>query len=329
MLIKFFKSSFAVQYVIIVFLAIGFYIPAFIEPKIPEVTSTVSGPLYEPISIFLHAFPLLGVIVSLILLLSQAFLFNSLLAINQLITRRSTFGAFVFVLIFSNSPFQTGMYSFFPASLFILIALQILFGVEDKSENQLYIFNAGISISIASLFYLPAVVLLFWIWISLLMSRSGSFRELMISVVGFFVPYFFLAFYYFMNNYLIRNVLEYTYILDLFNFRLSVPDWFSIGIWILIGFLLLQSSSLIFSVSGEKIGAIRKKKAIANTLFFFAIPGIFYQNVHLVQNGMAFIPIAVLLSYSLSSIKKSLISELMLWLLIITIFANHYLPFFI
>jgi hypothetical protein len=329
MLIKFFKSSFAVQYAFIVLLAIGFYIPEFIDPKIPEVTSTVSGPLYEPISLFILAFPLVGVIVSLIVLLIQAFFFNSLLAVNQLITRRSTFGAFVFVLIFSHSPFQTGMYAFFPASVFILIALHLLFGIEDKSENQLYIFNIGISVSIASLFYMPAAVLLLWIWISLLMSRSGTLRELLISVVGFFTPYFFLAFYYFMNNYLIRNILEYKFILDLFTFKLPTPDWFSIGIWALIVFLLLQSSTLIFSASGEKIGSIRKKKAIANTLFFFAIPGIFYQNVHLVQNGMAFIPIAVLLSYSLSNIKKSLISELMLWLLIVTIFTNHYLPFFI
>ena len=189
MLIKFLRSSFASQYVLIVLMAIGLYIPSFINPKVPALTTTVSGPLYEPVSIFLHSFPLVAVIVSLLLLLIQAFYFNSLLAINQLITRRSTFGAFVFVLIFSHSPFQTSIYAFFLASVFILITLHILFGIEDKSENQMYIFKVGISVSIASLFYLPAAVLLFWIWISLLMSRSGSFRELMISVVGFIVPY--------------------------------------------------------------------------------------------------------------------------------------------
>ncbi|NOU46205.1 MAG: hypothetical protein HOO86_03995 [Bacteroidales bacterium] len=329
MLIKFLRSSFASQYVLIVIMAIGLYVPAFLNPGVPEVTATVSGPLYEPVSKVLHEFPLFGVIASLLILLAQAFLFNTLLAVNQLITRMSTFGAFIFVLVFSHSPFQTSLYAFFPASLFILAALYILFGIEDKSENQMYIFNAGVSISMASLFYLPAAVLLIWVWISLLMSRSGSFRELMIPVVGFFVPYLFLMFYYFMNNNFIHNIFEYKEILGLFDFKFEQPDWFSIGIWILLGLLLLQSSSLIFSVTGEKSGAIRKKKAITNTLFFFAIPGIFFQNVHIVQNGMVLLPIAILLSYSLSNIRKSFISELLLWILMIAIFANQYSPFFI
>jgi len=328
MLIKFLRSSFASQYILVVLLAIGLYIPAFLTIVVPEVSTTVAGPLYEPLSILFNAFPIFGIIVSFLILLFSAFFFNSLLAINQLITRRSTFGAFVYVLIFSHSPFQTTLYPFFMASLFILIALYILLSIEEKSENQLFIFNAGISISIASLFYLPAALLLLWIWIALLMSRSGSFRELMIAVVGFFTPYFFLAFFYFMKNYLIRNIVEYNDVFDLFQFKLVIPDWFSIGIWLLVGLLLLQSSSLIFSVAGEKSGSKRKKKAIVNTLFLFAIPSVFFQNVHIVQNGMVFLPIAVLLAYSLSNIKKSWVSELLLWMLILAIFANHYIPYF-
>ena len=245
MLIKFLRSSFASQYALILLLAVGFYVPAFLHPVALPVTTTVAGPLFEPVSRLMNAVPLAGVIVSFVILLFQAFLFNSLLALNQLITRRSTFGAFVFVLVFSQSPFQTTMYAFVPAGIFILIALHILFGIEDKSENHIEIFNASISISIASLFYLPSILLIIWVWIALLMSRSGSFRELMIPLVGFFVPYLFLAFFYFMNNNLIRNVMEYKDILNLFSFKVLVPDWIGLGIWVLICLLLMQSFSLI------------------------------------------------------------------------------------
>jgi hypothetical protein len=250
-----------------------------------------------------------------------------MLAVNQLIARRSVFGAFVFVLIFSQSSFQTTMYPFLPASIFVLIAMYILFGIENKEDNQMDIFNAGLFVSIASLFYLPAVVLLLWIWISLLMSRSGTFRELMIPVVGFITPYFFLAFYYFMNNTLIKNVLEYKSFLSFFDFSMLMIDWFSVGIWILIIFLLLQSYSLNFSVGGEKNASARRKKAISNTLFLFSIPSLIFKGTNIIQNGLVLLPIAILLSYSLSNIKKGWMTELLLWLLVIAIFLKHYLPY--
>lgn len=328
-MIKFLRSSFAGQYAVILIIAIGLYIPSFIDPVVPDITKTVSGPLYEPLSKILHEFPMIATIISLVLLLIQAFLFNTILAVNQLITRRSTFGAFVFVLVFSQSVFQTTIYPFVPASVFIMIALYILYRIEDKTENQIDIFNTGLFVSIASLFYLPAILLIVWIWISLLMSRSGSFRELMISIVGFFTPYIFLAVFYFMSNSLIKNVLEYNEVPSLFSFSAITVDWHSLVIWVIVTFLLLQSFSLIFSASGEKSSEIRKKKAIANVLFMFSIPSFAFMNQHIIQNGLILFPIAILLSYSLSNVKKVLISELLLWCLIIAITLNHFLTYFI
>ncbi len=328
-MIKFLRSSFAGQYAVILIIAIGLYIPSFIDPVVPDITKTVSGPLYEQLSKILHEFPLIATVISLVLLLIQAFLFNTILAVNQLITRRSTFGAFVFVLVFSQSVFQTTIYPFVPASVFIMIALYVLYRIEDKTENQIDIFNTGLFVSIASLFYLPAILLIVWIWISLLMSRSGSFRELMISIVGFFTPYIFLAVFYFMSNSLIKNVLEYNEVPSLFSFSAITVDWYSLVIWVIIIFLLLQSFSLIFSASGEKSSEIRKKKAIANVLFMFSIPSFAFLNQHIIQNGLILFPIAILLSYSLSNVKKVLISELLLWCLIIAITLNHFLTYFI
>lgn len=327
MLVKFLKSSFAAQYAFILLIAIGLYIPSFLSPVIPEITTTISGPLYEPLSIFFHAFPLFSVITSFIILLFQAFFFNSILAANILINRQSVYGAFVYVILFSQSPHQLGMYPSLIAGIFILFALSILFGLEDKTENQMYIFNASILVSLASMFYLPALILIFWIWIALLMSRSGSFRELLIPVVGIISPYFFLASWYYVQNRLFGNAVEYLDVFKLFDFEKIHPDWSVLVTWGIIILILFQFSYIILGVSGEKNAIIRKKKSITNTLLFFSVPGVFYNDSQILHNGLIILPIAVLIAYSLSNIRKRLIPEILLWLLILSIFANHYLPF--
>ncbi|MFZ4462614.1 MAG: hypothetical protein ACOYN5_02130 [Bacteroidales bacterium] len=328
MLIKFLRSSFATQYALILLIAICLYIPTFLFPIIPEITTTISGPLYEPLSIFFHAFPLFSVIASFIILLFQAYFFNSILAANGLINRQSVYGTFVYVLLFSQSPHQLGMYPSLVAGIFILFALSILFGLEDKTENQMYIFNSSILVSLASMFYLPALILIFWLWIALLMSRSGSFRELLIPIVGLITPYFFLASWYYFKNQLFGNASEYLDIFKLFDFEKINPDWSVLVIWIIIILILFQFSYIILGVSGEKNAVIRKKKSITITLLFFSIPGVFYNDSQIMHNGLIILPIAVLISYSLANVRKRLIPEILLWLLLVSIIANHYLPYF-
>jgi hypothetical protein len=259
--------------------------------------------------------------------LFQAFFFNSILAANSLINRQSVYGAFVYVILFSQSPHQLGMYPSLIAGIFILFALSILFGLEDKTENQMYIFNASILVSLASMFYLPALILIFWIWIALLMSRSGSFRELLIPVVGIISPYFFLASWYYVQNRLFGNAVEYLDVFKLFDIEKIHPDWSVLVTWGIIILILFQFSYIILGVSGEKNAIIRKKKSITNTLLLFSVPGVFYNDSQILHNGLIILPIAVLIAYSLSNIRKRLIPEILLWLLILSIFANHYLPF--
>lgn len=328
MLIKFLRSSFAVQYAFIVLIVIGLYIPSILSPIVPDVLSTVNGPLYEPLSVFFHSYPLVSVITSFFILIFQAFFFNSILTANNLINRQSVYGAFVYILLFSQSPHQLGMNPSLVAGTFVLFALNILYGLEDKTENQMYIFNASILVSLGSMFYLPALILIFWIWISLLMSRSGSFRELLIPVVGVITPYFFLASWYYLKNNLIANATEYHDVYKLFDFEKISPDWSVIVTWIIIVLLLFQFSSIILGVSGEKNAVIRKKKSITNTLILFSIPGVFYNDSLIIHNGLIILPIAVLISHSLSNVKKRLFPEILLWFLLLSIIANHYLPFF-
>ncbi len=160
------------------------------------------------------------------------------------------------------------------------------------------------------------------------MSRSGSFRELLIPIVGLITPYFFLASWYYFKNQLFGNASEYLDIFKLFDFEKINPDWSVLVIWIIIILILFQFSYIILGVSGEKNAVIRKKKSITITLLFFSIPGVFYNDSQIMHNGLIILPIAVLISYSLANVRKRLIPEILLWLLLVSIIANHYLPYF-
>ncbi len=328
MLIRFFKSSFAVQYAVIFLITLGFFIPSFIYPTALDPTTTINGPLYEPLSVFFQQYPLVASLVAFVLLLFQAYYFNEILAYNGFIGRQSTIGAFLFILLFAQIPEQQTMYPFLLAGIFILFALNFVFGLDEKTDNEMDIFKVSIFISIASLFYFPAVLLVFWIWIALLMSRSGSLRELLIPFVGMVSPYFFLASWYYLTNSLISHSLAYQQVI----FQFSIPELrFTLPqlvIWTILLFMIVWFSSMIVGVSSEKNALLRKKRAITNALLFFSLPTLFYTEDILIHNGLIVIPIALLLSYAYSNVKGKMVPEILLWLLFLAIGAGHFLPYF-
>ena len=87
------------------------------------------------------------------------------------------------------------------ATLLVLIVITYIFDTYQKRVEIALTFNAGFFIATSSLFYLPVVILFPLIWISIfVLQKSDNWRLLVIPILGFSIPWFFMWAVLFMND---------------------------------------------------------------------------------------------------------------------------------
>jgi hypothetical protein len=325
MLIKFFRSSFLLQYITLILLALTLWFPSFIKP-LPAVMPDGYSPVYQLFYPFFSEFPLIATIIAFLLMIFQAFYFNSILASNQLSGRVSSTGAFVFILFMSLSPQQSTMYPLLMAMPFILAAIKRFFMMYDTNENEFNIFNVSLLISLATLVYFPLITLIGWLYFSLFILRISKVREWIIPLIGIFTPYFFLAAFYFLRNILISRFLSFGGLSEnLTPIPQLPPGLLMISMLVLLLIVIFQSLNLIYGRHSDRNIALRKKKAIMNALMFFSILMLFYKLPHPMQHALFLLPSAVYLSHSHMHIKRFFWPQIFLIALILMSFALHYI----
>ncbi len=330
MLIRFFRASFAIQYAAVLLMALILWLPSFVGDEVQVYSENLSDlqPFYQWTIGLLSALPLLVKLLAFALLVFQSFFFNAIMAANQLITRVSSVGAFVYVLLMSQAVDQTQLYPFLIASFFVLAALHTVFLVYDADRADVYIFNAGFFVALASLFYFPAALLLIWLWITMFIARQSDMRSWIIPFVGFLAPYFFVFSYYFLTDQLMQRMLAYKEIPQLINMPSLELQPIQLAIWAIIGVLLFTTYSYVWGNSAEKNVGLRKKIAMTTSLLFFALPSLLFSPVKLIQNGILIIPFAVFLSFTFAYTRSAKWQNLLLLLLMLLSVMNHYLPLF-
>lgn len=190
MIIRFFRSSFLAQYVMIVLTALVLWLPAFVNPE-PAASPDALSPVYHALFRLASLSPLASTLFAFALMVFMGVMLNTMLAKYQLIGRVSSMATFVWVLLMSLSPAQTKLYPMLAAMPLLLYAVGILFRMYDSSENELDIFNVAFLMSLASLIWFPALLLMVWIYLALFVLRITHFRAWIIPLVGMLTPYLF------------------------------------------------------------------------------------------------------------------------------------------
>ena len=106
-MIKFFRQSYIIQYIVLAVLSVALWIPAFVSGTVDLALTSPVTPLYNWISGLLDVSPLAMMITSFVLMILEALFFNSMLVANQIVPKVSTMGAFVFLLFCRGACQQT------------------------------------------------------------------------------------------------------------------------------------------------------------------------------------------------------------------------------
>ena len=322
-MIKFFRQSYAVQYVVIALMAIALWVPAFVWGKAIVDMGEPVTPLYNLLAGLLGGSAILQHIVAFVLLVVETLLFNAIMVENQIVGKVSTMGMFVFLLLMSLTQTQTNFYPFAMSTVFILLIISNLFEVYQLPNPELGLMNAGILVALASMCYFPAIWLLLWVLIVLPMAKKGSVRLLLIPLVGCLSVYFL----YFIGVYLFGDfkTLMHGYLEYFTSFHFSV-EGFNLKNIILLSALLLSTVLLFIGGNNsnfEKTVAVRVKISMTLILAVFALLFLFFGG-NVLMNGLIFLVLSIFVSYAFSYMGNTGWANLFLTVFLILVFANHY-----
>ncbi len=322
-MIKFFRQSYAIQYVVIALLAIALWIPAFVSGKLTMGLGSPVTPIFNLVDNLLDFSPIAQHAFAFLLLVVEALFFNTMLVKNQIAGKVSTMGAFVFVLLMSLTRTQTNFYPFALSVLFILLVINNLFDVYQLQNPEMNLLKAGVFTALASMCYFPSILLVAWVFIALPIAKKGTLRVQLIPLFGFLFVYFI----YFVAIYLFGDFLTLMHgYRDYFTSIKFSVELFNLKIVFLLAFLILSTVFLLFGSSKanfEKTVAVRTKISMTIILAFFAILLLFLGG-NVLMNGLIFIVLAILISYAFSYISNTGWANLFLALFLVLVFANQY-----
>ena len=327
-MIKFFRNSYIIQYVIIALFCIALWIPAWITGNVDVAWRSPVTPLYNLVANILDFWPGAMLIFAFLLMSFEAVFFNSILASNQIISKVSTLGAMVFLLMMNLLPVQTTFYPFLLASVFLLMFVHTLFALYQTQHPELYLLNAGFYLSFATMCYFPVLLLAVWGIIALAVVQKRSLRLHLIPFIGLLLPYFF----YFSAHFLMGDLLQVLqYYADYFSdLHFFVQGFTGLKIGLL-AFLLLVSAFPLFAqhnYSFEKTVAVRTKITMSIILLAFGVLILFFEKDPM-QSGVLFIALAILFSYELAYLDKLRWSNVTFVVAMLAVLASHYVPLFL
>ena len=323
MLLKIFRSQSPIQFLLILPLFAGLWFSSF-GNGMAQAPSNFDTGLYRFIITQLAPHPVLISIVAILLVSLQAIVINYLLIKNNLSFRNNLLPSFIFILLSGSTLSITQLSAPLFASLFVLLAIAELIGMYELKDPFTECFNASFFITIASFFYFPAISFFLLIWITFLIYRVLSWREWIISFVGFFAGCILVWFYFFWNNQeqvIWHEVKQFFAYPEHFIVQISRPVYIIWGIIILI---FLGSLSNLMNHINEKVIAIRRKYWVVIFSFIIAILSFVYANQQYRFHIIFFtIPVTIIINYALLNRKRQRRSELLLWLLTIAIIVSR------
>ncbi len=301
----------------------------FILPK-PEISNTENA-----FPLFLYAFQsirsnrILLIGISLLMVVLQAFFLTSVINRQGVLRDSSHLPALLYVVLMSCFPEQLSFNPLLFANFFIIVFLNSLFNFYRSDTAVFEVFDAGLFIGLASLFYWPCLFLFPLTLASLFVLRPFEWREWLVSFIGVILPFLFFGTILFWFDMLslnsIRSILEPFY-------KVQFSTAYN-GTYIILSAILaviVIASLWRFSNDLNTFAKLRTRKFLAIIVWFFLFAGLSY----LVASkrtmiGLSFlaIPLSVIISNYFLSLKNQILAELMFLLLLAAVIYNQVLYF--
>jgi hypothetical protein len=266
----------------------------FVHPsqEIPHNQGVLSQWMYAELS----PVGLLANIISFLLIFFQAVFINIMVAKYRVATELSLLPGLFYCLIASFLPDFMTLSPILLANTFLILAMFHLYDVYKNNTPAAQIFDVGLWIGVASLFYFSYTLFFLWGIVGLGLLRGLRLKELLMYLIGFIVPYFLFGVFLFWNDSLPALWNHFAQNLGIFSFaKYSSPTlYLKIGAMGLLILTLLFMSSSIF---GKRNIAAQKYVSILYWMLIAAAATILIQRqLDLMHLTIVAVPVGILLS---------------------------------
>ena len=319
MFLRIYKTNQAYLILLIPITAILLWLTGFINCNFESFTAnkSVTMPLYALFDSFINYNCYISLAVALILALAQGFYLSNLNKNFIFIKQRSYLHSFIFLLIISSSALTRFAAPAIFANFFILFSINWLFHSYKKVRPNTELFNAGLFLSIAGLFYLNALLLLPLLLIAYIILHTVKFKEFLVIISGFIAPLILAAGVLFINDKLFiytENIWNYITQTN-YNFDNNIFSYIFYGWLILLLFIAILSFSNNFGtkkISSRKYLSIFLYLTLYNIGMYFLLP---FSNMEMMIITAA--PISLLITDFYININNKFWSEFSFIILII------------
>jgi hypothetical protein len=208
----------------------------------------------------------------------------------------------------------------------MIILINTMLNILGKHEPYRQVFDAAFLVGIASLLYFPAAVFIVFIWLCFVVFQIFTWREWVISIFAFLIPYLFLGTYYFYTDDLLEVLRKYvTHFYEIKPIIVSTNTYAFI-IWGLLTFLVLLVFSRMLKGIAESISDLRKKnRVVLFFLFMVAVSSVYSGENFRMHLSLAAIPVSAIFGTYFSQSKRMLLPEIITMLILMVIFAGKFM----
>jgi hypothetical protein len=327
MILRTLKSNSAVNFILFPLFAVIFWLKSLLNPEVyPFYRGETENLFYRPVAQLLQNSAFLQSLIALLLLILMAFLVLQINNRYSFIRVRTMLPAPLFVIFIGGFTQLHTLHPVYFATVFYLIAVFRFFSTFGKVKPYTALFDTGIWLGVASLFYFNAIILLpaFLIGTGIL-TRETRWREFVILITGFIVPFiltFGLAFY--TNHFLeLLETFELNIVTPNSYLKNNIPLQAFLGVLIFLTFL--GSIKILQQYNTKKVST-RKFFTVFFFLFLFSL--LSYIFVPATSQEMLMI-IAIPATFQISNffvfLKSRFWSELLFSLLLVIVIALQFL----
>lgn len=322
-MLELFRKDQPISYILLFFYCLLLRIPAFISETnwAPLSTSAFSDIVYNAIGYTSMAAQITGTL----LIFIQSIMINIMVNNNRITRENSFFPGLFYVFVMTMFPDFNYLSPALMANTFVILALLNVFNSYKKSGNSSEIFNAGIFVGTAMLFDFSYCIFFISGFVGFLIVRSFRFIDRVQYVLGFIIPVFLGATYYFWMGQLDEFLLKFPQNIKFLDWVANVNYILYIKLAILIFLLLL----IIFNYSnyGKKnnVHAMRKVDVL---IWFMILPLLtftFQAGIRLDHFLIIASPMGILLGFSMLLIGNKQIAEVVHLILISVSFLFQYI----
>lgn len=329
MFLRFFRSSFVTQYIIIGLTGLVLWARSMMGSS-PMPSPEGPVPLYRLLYFLLSPYPAVSAVTGFILATVCAFLLNHLLDENYLILKNTSLSAFVFIILVSYFPLYLILNPVLISLFSLLLILKRLNDSYARPEPLDLFYSTGFIGAVGTLFYMPFIFIFIYLILALIILRANSWREYMSLFIGILTPYLFLAVYYFWFGTLEAKIFEF---MESFHFQYipALPQsvFYIILSVVLLLFFVVAWSSYVYRPPERTIEVRRKSSLLFWTIGLAVISSPFASGMLNYHFELLFIPASWLIASYLMHKKKMLLQEIVFLLLVLAVLLNNLLIYYL